>query len=154
MFRMGITIGFAKMKPGRGPRPAPRLEAETAASPVLDQSLRRRRPARKDELVDAVGRSRCGARLLDGFSIRGESRTTPALKVVCQVPQARRAPVAWVTRGGKGKGCVRLKDGDAASRCVALYTLDNRHVQRGPRLRDGVRGRQRDQDRQQQQDAL
>src|SRR5437773_9174631 len=97
MFRMGITIGFAKMKPGRGPRPAPRLEAETAASPVFNQSLRCRRSARKDELVDACGgsgegrRRREGGRLLDGFSIRGESRTTPALKVVCQVPQARRA---------------------------------------------------------------
>src|SRR5437667_12814571 len=116
MFRMGITIGFAKMKPGRGPRPAPRLEAETAASPVFNQSLLRRRPARKNELVDAVaGHPR--DRWLDGFSIRGESRTTPALKVVCQVPQARRAAVGsgYGTREGEVKGCVRPEDGDATS---------------------------------------
>src|SRR5437667_5141832 len=114
MFRMGITIGFAKMKPGRGPWPAPRLEAETAASPVLDQSLLRRRPARKDELVDAVGNGGdgCGVRLLDGLNIRGESRTTPALKVVYQVPQAHHALVALVTRGGEGKGCGRVKVAD------------------------------------------
>jgi len=141
------------MKPGRGPWPAPRLEAETAASPVLDQSLLRRRPARKDELVDAVGNGGdgCGVRLLDGLNIRGESRTTPALKVVYQVPQAHHALVALVTRGGEGKGCGRVKDGDGTRSGVVLRTLDNRHVQRGPRLRDGVRGRQRDQDRQQHQ---
>src|SRR5207247_5097593 len=122
----------------------------------LDQSLWRRRPSRKDELVDAGGPSHRGVRLLDGFSIRGESRTTPALKVVCQLLEAGRARRACRTRrhGAGRKGCVRRKDGDGSSGSVGLLTLDNGHVQRGPRLRDGVRAGQRDQHGQQQQQAL